>query len=161
MATVRRLVLDVLKPHQPNTLEFARAIAALGEDYRVDIRVAEVDEQTETLLRLGIIHLVDALVVSEDVGKEKPAQEMFERALAELGGHKPAEALMVGDSLERDIAGAKTFGMRTVWLHEDTDFEEAESTISHADFTIRTFGDLNGVLRLLGLPVSELPKHDQ
>ena len=50
MASVQRLVLDVLKPHQPNVLEFARAIAALGEGYRVDIRVVEVDEQTETLL---------------------------------------------------------------------------------------------------------------
>jgi hypothetical protein len=50
MASIQRLVLDVLKPHQPNTLEFARAIAVLGEDYQVDIRVVEVDEQTETLL---------------------------------------------------------------------------------------------------------------
>ena len=50
MASVHRLVLDVLKPHQPNTLEFAHNIAALGEDYRVNIRVVEVDEQTETLL---------------------------------------------------------------------------------------------------------------
>ena len=50
MASVQRLVLDVLKPHQPNVLEFARAIAALGEDYQVDIRVLEVDENTETLL---------------------------------------------------------------------------------------------------------------
>ncbi len=49
MASVQRLVLDVLKPHQPNVLEFARAIAALGEDYRTDIRVVGVDEQTETL----------------------------------------------------------------------------------------------------------------
>ena len=49
MASVQRLVLDVLKPHQPNALEFAQAIAALGESYRVDIRVIEVDEQTETL----------------------------------------------------------------------------------------------------------------
>ncbi|MGB5259401.1 MAG: DUF211 domain-containing protein [Gammaproteobacteria bacterium] len=49
MASVQRLVLDVLKPHQPNTLEFARAIAALGEGYQVDIRVLEVDEDTETL----------------------------------------------------------------------------------------------------------------
>ncbi len=49
MPSVQRLVLDVLKPHQPNALEFARAIAALGESYRVDIRVVEVDEQTETL----------------------------------------------------------------------------------------------------------------
>ncbi len=49
MASVQRLVLDVLKPHQPNVLEFAQAIAALGESYRVDIQVLEVDEQTETL----------------------------------------------------------------------------------------------------------------
>ena len=49
MASVQRLVLDVLKPHQPNALEFAHAIAALGESYRVDIRVVEVDEHTETL----------------------------------------------------------------------------------------------------------------
>ena len=49
MPNVQRLVLDVLKPHQPNALEFARAIAALGESYQVDIRVVEVDEQTETL----------------------------------------------------------------------------------------------------------------
>lgn len=49
MASVQRLVLDVLKPHQPNALEFARAIAAAGSGYRVDIRVMEVDEQTETL----------------------------------------------------------------------------------------------------------------
>jgi len=50
MASVQRLVLDVLKPHQPNALEFANAIAALGEGYRVEIRVIEVDDKTETLL---------------------------------------------------------------------------------------------------------------
>jgi len=49
MASVQRLVLDVLKPHQPNVLEFARAIAALGEGYQVNIQVVGVDEQTETL----------------------------------------------------------------------------------------------------------------
>ncbi len=49
MANVKRLVLDVLKPHQPNTLEFACAIADLGENYQVEIHVLEVDEQTETL----------------------------------------------------------------------------------------------------------------
>jgi len=49
MAKIQRLVLDVLKPHQPNVLEFAQAIAMLGDDYQVDIQVAGVDEQTETL----------------------------------------------------------------------------------------------------------------
>ena len=46
--TVKRLVLDVLKPHEPNALEFARALAGLG--YRVQLRVDEVDEKTETLV---------------------------------------------------------------------------------------------------------------
>ncbi len=49
MTSIKRLVLDVLKPHQPNTLEFARAIAASGEGYQVDIHVLEVDEKTETV----------------------------------------------------------------------------------------------------------------
>ena len=49
MASVQRLILDVLKPHQPNALVFARAISALGDGYQVDIRVLEVDEHTETL----------------------------------------------------------------------------------------------------------------
>jgi len=50
MASVQRLVLDVLKPHQPNVLEFANTIAALGDGYRVEIQVIEVDDKTETLL---------------------------------------------------------------------------------------------------------------
>lgn len=50
MVRVKRLVLDVLKPHQPNALEFARAMASLAEGYRVDVRVLEVDEKTETIL---------------------------------------------------------------------------------------------------------------
>ena len=49
MVTVKRVVLDVLKPHQPNALEFSQAIAEAGVDYRVRLTVNEVDENTETL----------------------------------------------------------------------------------------------------------------
>jgi hypothetical protein len=49
MVAVKRVVLDVLKPHQPNALEFSRAIAAAGPDYRVRLTVLEMDENTETL----------------------------------------------------------------------------------------------------------------
>lgn len=43
-----RLVLDILKPHEPNALEFARAIAAHG--YRVQLGVEEMDEKTESVV---------------------------------------------------------------------------------------------------------------
>ena len=50
MVYVKKVVLDVLKPHQPNALDFSRAIAEAGGDYRVHLTVIEVDENTETLL---------------------------------------------------------------------------------------------------------------
>lgn len=49
MVSVKRIMLDVLKPHQPNALEFSQAIAKVGEDYRVCLTVIEMDENTETL----------------------------------------------------------------------------------------------------------------
>jgi hypothetical protein len=49
MVTVKRLVLDVLKPHQPSALDFCRRIAQLGADYEVCLNVEEVDENTQTL----------------------------------------------------------------------------------------------------------------
>lgn len=49
MVSVKRVVLDVLKPHQPNALTFSQAIAEAGADYRVRLTVSEVDENTETL----------------------------------------------------------------------------------------------------------------
>ncbi|MDF2177622.1 DUF211 domain-containing protein [Aliiglaciecola sp. CAU 1673] len=49
MPAVKRIVLDVLKPHEPNALDFSRRLAASGKDYRVYLMVLEVDEKTETL----------------------------------------------------------------------------------------------------------------
>ena len=49
MLAVKRIVLDVLKPHQPNALEFCQAIALAGIDYRVRLTVIEIDEKTESL----------------------------------------------------------------------------------------------------------------
>jgi len=49
MVRVKRIVLDVLKPHQPNALEFSQAIAEVGADYHVHLIVLEVDKSTETI----------------------------------------------------------------------------------------------------------------
>lgn len=49
MVLVKRIVLDVLKPHQPNALEFSEAIAKGGSDYLVHLTVLEMDENTETV----------------------------------------------------------------------------------------------------------------
>ena len=48
MSDIKKLVLDILKPHQPNALEFATRLAELGVNYKVNLTVAEMDEKTET-----------------------------------------------------------------------------------------------------------------
>jgi len=49
MVYVKKIVLDVLKPHQPNALDFSQSIAKVGSDYRVHLIVLEMDENTETI----------------------------------------------------------------------------------------------------------------
>jgi len=50
MINVKRFVLDVLKPHQPNGLEFASNIAEKTNGAQVRLTVSGVDEKTETVV---------------------------------------------------------------------------------------------------------------
>lgn len=66
------------------------------------------------LVAHGLAGFFDSIVVSCDAGYEKPHREIFRLALTALG--LPAErAVMVGDSLRSDVAGAKLSGLRAVW----------------------------------------------
>lgn len=49
MPFVKKIVLDVLKPHQPNALEFSKTIAGCSSDYRVHLTVMAMDEATEKI----------------------------------------------------------------------------------------------------------------
>jgi len=68
MVLVKRVVLDVLKPHQPNALEFTRAIAEVGSDYRVRLTVLEVDENTETIQVVVESEAIDFPAVESTIG---------------------------------------------------------------------------------------------
>lgn len=56
-----------------------------------------------------------AVVISGDLGVGKPDPAPVRAALAALEV-RPAEAVMVGDSLERDVAAARAAGVYAVWL---------------------------------------------
>lgn len=60
----------------------------------------------------------DAVLTSARHGKTKPHATIF-RAMLELLGVAPAEALMVGDTLQDDVEGARAVGMRAVLLDRD------------------------------------------
>src|SRR5579871_6270323 len=64
------------------------------------------------LERLGVASLLDVAVFASEVGARKPEPAIFLHALAALGV-EPARALMVGDSLAADVAGAAALGIAT------------------------------------------------
>ncbi len=50
MIKVKKLILDILKPHQPNALAFASALAEQAGEIQVTVSVVGVDEKTESVV---------------------------------------------------------------------------------------------------------------
>jgi putative hydrolase of the HAD superfamily len=71
----------------------------------------------EQLEHVGLAPLLDAVALSSDAGRRKPAPELFARALDDLGVAAEA-SVHVGDRLREDVEGAQTAGLRAVWLRD-------------------------------------------
>lgn len=93
------------------------------------------------LAEAGMLELMGAVVDSSRVGFFKPDPRIIEAALAMLEA-APAEAAMVGDSLEKDCAPARRMGLRTVWLRGAAGAEPEQASLASADYTIRTLDEL-------------------
>ncbi len=77
----------------------------------------ELNKQWGKLRRMGVDSKLDHILVSEDLGVWKPDPRIFERAL-ELTSSQPSESVMIGDSLQADIAGAASIGIGTIWINQ-------------------------------------------
>jgi putative hydrolase of the HAD superfamily len=88
------------------------------------------DLQREKLLNSGLEPLLRAVAVSgeHDIGKPEP--EIFHILLAQLGV-APSEAVMIGNSLERDIAGARNTGIANIWIKVSGSEEHAAVQPDH------------------------------
>ena len=66
---------------------------------------------------------VDALLTSRVHGKTKPHESIFLELLGRLGV-APEEAVMVGDSVEDDVEGARAVGMRALLVDRERRYPE-------------------------------------
>ena len=104
---------------------------------------------TNILGQHGIYECFDTFAISGDVGVSKPDALMFRTALDGLGiGEDDYEsAVMVGNNLERDIAGANALGLTTVFLAWSNKRRKTpESDLETPDFTIQRPLDLLDIL---------------
>lgn len=85
-----------------------------------------------------------AQAISADIGFLKPRPEIFHHALDALGV-RTNEALMVGNSLLEDIAGAQKLGIAAAWLRSAPD---AEGVVP--DYVLESVSDLLTIPELEG-----------
>ena len=71
--------------------------------------------QMRKIVKLGLDGIPDAVVTSEECGREKPDKSMFLSILKKLEA-APESSVMVGDDYGKDICGAKACGMGAVLI---------------------------------------------
>ena len=97
-------------PEVPAALERLRAAGArLAVVSNWDVSLHDVLERT------GLRGLLDAVVISAELGVAKPDPAIFLAALDRLGA-TVADAMHVGDSPDADVAGARAAGLEVVFV---------------------------------------------
>jgi FMN phosphatase YigB (HAD superfamily) len=91
----------------------------------------------------GVAPVFSVLVDSARVGYRKPDPRIFHRALGTLGV-APSRAVFVGDSLARDMGGARGVGMPHIWLRPEAS-PRAEPCCP-GDRVVHVLGALEGLL---------------
>ena len=102
----------------PDMAEAVRWLRAQGYPLAI-VADARPDTPINVLKQHGLLDLFDCLSVSETVGAEKPDERLFLHALQamRISEEDYPRVMMVGNNLERDIAGANRLGLRSVYFH--------------------------------------------
>jgi len=82
---------------------------------------------------LGLEHFFDGIYLSSDYGCRKPDIRFFHQLLQEQV-LKPNDCLMIGNDLAADIAGAKSAGLHTFYIHSNISPKEDEKAERIADY---------------------------
>ncbi|MBQ4914092.1 YjjG family noncanonical pyrimidine nucleotidase [Maribacter sp. MMG018] len=95
----------------PNTIS---VLDYLRPKYNLHIITNGFQEiQERKLMNSGIHHYFEQIIDSEMAGVKKPNPVIFELAL-QKANTDPEKSIMIGDSLEADILGAKSVGFHTI-----------------------------------------------
>ena len=114
---VSEIYLDALSRESrllPGALELVMALSQFARLAIVTNGIAMV--QKRRLAISPIAPYIERLIISEEVGAQKPDRRIFDHALRLMGHKSPEGVLMVGDSLSSDIAGGNGAGIDTCFI---------------------------------------------
>lgn len=95
----------------------------LSKKYRLHIITNGFENiQHKKLKSSKIDHYFETVTTAECTGFKKPDRRIFDHALKKAKTHQQ-QSIMIGDSLEADIQGAKDFGMHAIYFGKKPNFE--------------------------------------
>ena len=90
-----------------------------GDGFKIGIISNGFKEvQFRKLNSSNISHLIDCVVLSDEIGVNKPDIRLFIHAVAKAG-FTPAQALIIGDNPDTDILGGLNAGWQAVYFNRD------------------------------------------
>jgi putative hydrolase of the HAD superfamily len=108
----------------------AAAMAGLARRYRLGVVSNFYGNLVAVCRDTGLDPYLGSMIDSQQLGIEKPAPEIFQAALRQLGA-QPEETAFVGDSLRRDREGARNAGLHFIWVAPPS-IRGAAGTLDHA-----------------------------
>lgn len=119
----------------------AALLARLRARYRIGIVSNFYGNLQAVCDEAGLTPSIGVAVDSTLVGCKKPDARIFQAALDSLGS-APSETVFVGDSMRRDMAGARAMGMRHVWLRPESAAAANGSPCCSGDAVIARLSEL-------------------
>lgn len=118
--------------------EVEEVLKTLQESYQLALLTnGAADMQRDKIAGSHLEPYFKTIVISGEVGIGKPDPQIFRLALTPLAA-QPSEAVMVGDSLFRDISGAQQTGIKAIWINRCGMNEPEAAIIPDAQITSLT-----------------------
>ncbi|MFM8710182.1 MAG: HAD family hydrolase, partial [Sphingomonadales bacterium] len=93
----------------------------------------------------GLASYFSTVITSEGSGSLKPRPEIFSYALAKTGA-TTAQSLMIGDTIEVDIAGAKNAGIDQIHVNH---LNQERVALSDGSYPTHTVFSLQEIMQIL------------
>lgn len=112
----RKVLLEPENYHiYADTIQTLETLRSKG--YRHYLLSNNYPELDITMDRIGLSQYFDGMIISAQVGFDKPRREIFELALETAG--TPERCFMVGDNPQSDIKGALGVGIPAILVHNN------------------------------------------
>lgn len=138
---VERIVQGFLAEARAALRAARPVLERLRREFRLGVVSNSYGNLRDVLGHEGLLDLFEVVIDSREAGLDKPDPRIFLAACDRLG-LRPAQVAHVGDSIPRDVKGARTAGLIPIWFAPDAIAGPGEPGV----LRVRSLDELDRVL---------------